>query len=145
MSRLALVAGTAAALLACAGAAGGATGTPRSAPHASPGVVVNDQFRTGLVRPARLQLFVRDDLSRVRWSSWGGPTATGRGYLSLTRSPTSRRLYATTVTLSRVRPCGGRRVYSALTYRFDEPFPGQGRTARARFVAADCSLGGFAS
>jgi hypothetical protein len=77
----------------------------------------------GAVAPSRLMVNKEQTLQGVRWSGWGGPSATGRAQVrTLVCDPTcaqGRLEYSqATIVLSQQRRCGRRRFYTAgrMTY-----------------------------
>jgi hypothetical protein len=102
----------AAVLLGTASYAAEATAT--SGPGSGP-ATVGDQFGAGHVRPKVLHLWASDAYIKLRWHAWGSAKATARGKYS-THPGGDYRYIRGRVQLSRIRLCGGDRVYTHVRY-----------------------------
>lgn len=98
-----------------------AAATARALDAGSVGVVGFDL--RGAVAPSRLMVNREQTLEGVRWSGWGGTSATGRGQVTtLVCDPTCAQgrldRSAATIVLSKPRRCGRRRFYTSgrMTY-----------------------------
>lgn len=69
-----------------------------------------------LVAPRQLSLWVSDALVRLRWRHWGRASATATGAVTEHRGGRYR-YFAASVAASRVGRCGGRAIYTRLSYR----------------------------
>jgi hypothetical protein len=82
-------------------------------------VTIGDQFHAAtLVAPNRLSLWASDSLLDLRWSGWGGATATATGKVS-THAYGDYRYHPARVTASRLGPCGRHMIYTRLRYTRD--------------------------
>jgi hypothetical protein len=93
-------------------------------------------------RPRAMHLVSNENLVRIRWSSWGGPAATGRATsVANAPSPGHRSRNPVRVRLSGRRSCDGVRVYTSVRVSFTRgvPYHGQPWAVRYRF---DCPAGG---
>jgi hypothetical protein len=102
-----------------------------AAPASSPVYVsVNAGGRVLEARPARIHLVSNDNLSRLRWSSWGGKTARASGTdLGSHPSPGRKASNPVLVTATDRRRCGPKLVYTTIRLHFQRgvPYAGQPR------------------
>lgn len=88
------------------------------------------------VRPSAMHLVSNENLTRVRWSSWGGRYATGRATdYANGPSPGHSRKNPVRVRLEGRRRCAGTLVYTVVRLRFTRgvPYAGQPRVTRYRY------------
>ena len=84
--------------------------------EASAEVTIGDQLNEPtLVKPRTVSLWVSDAIVSLRWKNWGSARAMATGRVSF-HNGGKYRYYKTRVVVSRIRQCGGRRIYSRLTY-----------------------------
>jgi hypothetical protein len=83
-----------------------------------------------LVRPGKLGVGAKGVLGGIRWSSWGGSTARGRGTYEIAGfagEPGTGFRGRVTLTFSDRGTCKGRLAYRRLTIRSPRPIGGLGR------------------
>lgn len=88
------------------------------------------------IRPSAMHLVSNENLSRVRWSSWGGRYATGRATdYANGPSPGHKRKNPVRVRLERRRRCAGVLVYTVVRLHFVRgvPYAGQRHITRYRY------------
>lgn len=88
------------------------------------------------IRPSAMHLVSNENLSRVRWFSWGGRYATGRATdYANGPSPGHKRKNPVRVRLERRRRCAGVLVYTVVRLHFTEgvPYAGQRHITRYRY------------
>jgi hypothetical protein len=84
--------------------------------HARTEVTIGDQFHAAtMVAPSRLSLWASDSLFGLRWSGWGGATATATGRAS-THAYGHYRYGPARVTASHLGRCGQHTIYTRLRY-----------------------------
>ena len=84
--------------------------------HARTEVTIGDQLHAAtMVAPNRLSLWASDSLFGLRWSGWGGATASATGRVS-THAYGHYRYGPTRVTASRLGRCGQHTIYTRLRY-----------------------------
>jgi len=86
-------------------------------------------------------------VERVRWSSWGKPTATAHATMDEadltvgTSVATAPRVHsAVTITASHIEICNGRRAYTSIRIRYDKPHKGSQRLQFGTYLP-HCSAG----
>ena len=91
--------------------AGVSPGSAASAPVYAAG------YGTFQQSPSTLALWASDALVHLGWQHWGSATTTGHGGVTEHSGGVYRTLPAT-VQLSQIQFCGGRRVYTHVSYEF---------------------------
>jgi hypothetical protein len=114
---------------------------PRLADVAPSSVAVVDLTNTASVRPSGLNFASDGTLSNLRWSTWGGSAAAGRGTAKLRlcgSTCTSAHLadYPATVRLSQITVCAHRRYYNRATVTISTT---QGSRKWGSFIHAPCT------
>jgi hypothetical protein len=98
-------------------------------------VSVNAGGRIVAVRPARIHLVSNENLSRLRWSSWGGTTAsaTGSDHGNFP-SPGHKASNQVRVHATARRRCGTKLVYTTIRLHFTNGVPYAGQPRDTQFA-----------
>lgn len=97
-------------------------------------VSVNAGGRMLAVRPARIHLVSNENLSGLRWSSWGGKTAdaTGTDHGNFP-SPGHKASNPVRVQATDRRRCGSKLVYTTIRLHFTRGVPYAGQPHQTRY------------
>jgi hypothetical protein len=75
-----------------------------------------DVFGSYRVKPSSIHIVSNENLIKIKWSTWGGPTAKAKGTLKLSPA-TGGDAIPVRIELSKIRVCGKRHQYLRLKFR----------------------------